>query len=186
MTEPTAPQGAAATEDQPAESLHAVLNRLEERGATIGDLTRAASRHCRRALDCEVARVWIPRRAGRRLVSQDIADVGDEPKASYRLRRGEGLAGWAIANGRTLRLSAGEIPEGFKGTAPPFRSALVMPLFRRGRAFAAIECLDPRSGGSFTDEDARQLQSDGEHVAIALDNALLSEETGRRALEKEA
>ena len=174
------------TEDRPAESLQAALNRLEERGATIGDLTRAASRHCRRALDCEVARVWIPRRAGRRLVSQDIADVGDEPKASYRLRRGEGLAGWAIANGRTLRLAAGETPPDFKGTAPPFRSALVMPLFRRGRAFAAIECLDPRSGGAFTDEDVRRLGHDAERVAIALDNALLSEETGRRALEKEA
>src|SRR5580765_796237 len=131
MTEPTSPQGAAVTEDQPLESLHALLNRLEERGATIGDLTRAASRHCRRMLDCEVARIWIPRRGGRRLVSQDIADEGDEPRASYRLRRGEGLAGWVVMNGQALRLGTGETPPDFKGTAPPFRSALVMPLFQR-------------------------------------------------------
>jgi sigma-B regulation protein RsbU (phosphoserine phosphatase) len=85
-----------------------------------------------------------------------------------------------------LRLAAGETPPDFKGTAPPFRSALVMPLFQRGRAFAAIECLDPRSGEAFTDEDVRRLQEDGEQIAIALHNALLSEETGRRALEKEA
>ena len=189
MTGPTLPEGAAsaaATEERPHEPLDAQLDRLAERGATLGDLTRAASRHCRRVLHCEVARVWIPRRGGRRLVSQDVADQGDEPKASYRLRRGEGLAGWAIAHGQMLRLGPGELPPEFKGTAPAFRSALVLPLFRRGRTFAAIECLDPRSGGAFTDESVKRLEADGEHVAIALDHALLSEETGRRALEKEA
>ena len=189
MTDPRVPQGAssaAATEDRPAETLEGLLDRLAERGAALGDVTQAASRHCRRARDCEGARVWIPRRGGRRLFSQDVADQGDEPKASYRLRRGEGLPGWTVVNGRMLRLAAGEVPEGLKGSVPAFRAALVLPLFRRGHAFAAIECLDPRGRPAFTDDDVARLEADGEAIAAALDHALLSEETGRRALEKEA
>ena len=189
MTEPRIsepPSSAAATEERPVETLAAALDRLAERGASLGDLVRAASRHCRRTLDCEVVRIWTPRRGGRRLLAQDFPDREDEPRASYRVRRGEGLAGWAIANGRLLRLAAGEAPPDFKGMMPAFRSALVLPLFRRGRPFAAIECLDPRDGGVFTDEDVARLQADAEHIAIALDSALLSEETGRRALERAA
>jgi sigma-B regulation protein RsbU (phosphoserine phosphatase) len=184
---PAAIEGDSPSADEPAaEPLRTVLARLGDRGARIWDLVRAASRHCRQVADCEVARIWIPRRGGRRLVAQEYADRGDEPRSVQRLRRGEGLAGWTIAHGRTLRIGPAELPPDLKGAPPSFSAALVLPLFRRGAAFAAIECLNPRHGGSFTEQDAAHLEAESEHIAIALDNALLSEETGRRALEREA
>jgi sigma-B regulation protein RsbU (phosphoserine phosphatase) len=66
-----------------------------------------------------------------------------------------------------------------------FRSALVVPLFRRGEVFAVIECLDKHGSGPFTPADADKLEVAGEHVAFALDNALLYRETEQRALEKD-
>lgn len=152
-------------------------------GTHLDDLLRAASRHCRRLVDAERARLWIARRGGRRLVAREAAE--DRGPAEYRLRRDEGPAGWAIVHGRMLRLGPDDARPDLRGDFEPFRSVLVIPMFRRGEAFAAIECLDKRGGGAFTDEDAERLDAAAEHVAFALDNALLYRETERRALEKE-
>src|SRR5437016_5668746 len=153
--------------------------------ANFNDLLRAASRHCRRLVQCETARIWVMRRGGRRLVARDFVDDGDRHGAERRLGRGEGLAGWAIENERSLRLEDHDPRPELRGEVPPFQSALVIPLFRRGEVFAAIECLNKLGGGGFTDADFDRLDVASEHVAFALDNALLYDETERRALEKE-
>ncbi|HTM58337.1 MAG TPA: SpoIIE family protein phosphatase [Candidatus Udaeobacter sp.] len=154
-------------------------------GANFNDLLRAASRHCRRLVHCESARIWVVRRGGRRLVARDFNDDGDQKGKERRLARGEGLAGWAIENERSLRLSEGEPLPPLHGKVPAFKSALVIPLFRRGTVFAAIECLNKLGEDGFTDADFDRLDVASEHVAFALDNALLYAETERRALEKE-
>ncbi len=153
--------------------------------ANLNDLLRAASRHVRRLVECGRVHIWVARRAGERLVSRVFDEEHGGIAGELRLARGEGLAGWAIAQERSLRLGPGEAPPAdLKGVTEPFHSALVIPLFRRGEVFGAIECLD-RQGGSFSDADFDHLDVASEHVAFALDNALLYEETERRALEKE-
>uniref|UniRef100_A0A832I1E3 GAF domain-containing protein n=1 Tax=Eiseniibacteriota bacterium TaxID=2212470 RepID=A0A832I1E3_UNCEI len=153
-------------------------------GTHLDDLLRTASRHCRRLVDAERVRIWIARRGGRRLVAREAAE--DRPPAEYRLRRGEGVAGWVLTRGQALRLAPGEPRPELRGEVEPFEAVLALPLFRRGEAFGVIECLDKRGGGAFTDADADHLEAAAEHVAFALDNALLYRETERRALEKEA
>ena len=183
---PSAAASGAGAPALPSEPLPAILARLAEPGQVAGldDLLRASSHHCRQLLACELARIWLTRRGGRRLVAREYGE-GDSPRAVRRMSRGEGLAGWAIAHGKSLRLAAGEQPEGARGRIEPFRSALLVPLFRRGKAFAAIECLDPIGREHFGPEDLVHLEAETEHIAIALDNALLSEESERRALERE-
>lgn len=147
------------------------------------ELLRAATRQCRRLVDCETVRVWIARRGGRRLVANDFTD--EAAPVEHRLAAGEGLAGWVVANGRSVRLADGEAPPpGVRGGTGAFRTALVMPLLRRGEPFGAIECLDKRAG-EFTDADFDRLEVAAESVSFALDYALLFQETERRALEKE-
>jgi serine phosphatase RsbU (regulator of sigma subunit) len=153
--------------------------------ANLNDLLRAASRHVRRLVECGLVRIWVARRGGERLVARVFDEEHGAPAGELRLARGEGLAGWAIAQERSLRLGPGEArPADLTGMIGPFESALVIPLFRRGEVFGAIECLD-RQGGPFSDADFDHLDVAAEHVAFALDNALLYEETERRALEKE-
>jgi sigma-B regulation protein RsbU (phosphoserine phosphatase) len=148
------------------------------------DLLSAATRQVRKLVDCERVRIWVARRGGRRLVANDFPDDG-APPVEHRLGPDEGLAGWAIARGRALRLGAGEAPPGeMHGELAPFRSALVIPLLRRGEPFGAIECLD-RRGGDFGDADFDRLEVAAESVSFAIDYALLYQETERRALEKE-
>src|SRR6266496_6705327 len=79
------------------------------RGATnLNDLLKLASDHCRRLVDCEVARIWVARRNGRRLVGRDFpeAPAGAAPAApiEHRITRSEGLAGWAVTHEQPLRL----------------------------------------------------------------------------------
>ena len=148
------------------------------------DLLRAATRQCRKLVDCETARVWVARRGGRRLVARDFPDGAGAP-LERRQARGEGLAGWAMTHARTLRLGAADPrPADLSGPREPFRSALVIPLHRRGEPFGAIECLDKRDG-DFSDADFDRLEVAAESVSFALDYALLYQEIERRALEKE-
>jgi serine phosphatase RsbU (regulator of sigma subunit) len=152
--------------------------------ANLSDLLRAATRHVKRLVDCRVVRIWVARRAGERLVARIFDEERGGLAAELRRARGEGLAGWVIEHEQSLRLAPGDARPALVGESDPFESALVIPLFRRGGVFGAIECLD-RRGGPFGDADFDHLDVAAEHVAFALDNALLYEETERRALEKE-
>lgn len=178
--QPPAPEGAL-----PRISAQSLLGPEGVQGAgQFNDLLRAASRQCRRLVDCERARVWIARRGGRRLVAREFP-AGDDKPREERVGRGEGLAGWVMTTQRVLRLAQGEpLPGDVVGTVPRFRNALVVPLLRRGEPFGAIECLDKR-GADFTDADFDRLDVAAESVAFALDYALLFQEVERRALEKE-
>ena len=148
------------------------------------DLLFAATRQCRRLVDCESVRIWVARSGGRRLVARDFPEGGVSSR-ELRVGRGEGLAGWVMLEGQALRLAPGDPrPPGLVGAHDPHTSALVLPLFRRGEPFGAIECLGKR-GGSFTAADFDRLEVAAEGVSFALDYALLSQEIERRALEKD-
>ena len=153
------------------------------------DFLRAASKQCRRLVDCDIVRIWVVRSGGRRIVAWDFPDGPGAPR-ELRRNRAEGLAGWVLRTGESVRLAPGEPrPSGLVGDPERDRSALVLPLYRGARAkdgepFAAIECLG-RRGGAFTAADFDRLEVAAEGVAFALDYALLSQEIERRALEKD-
>jgi sigma-B regulation protein RsbU (phosphoserine phosphatase) len=195
MPDSTTPSTAAPTPDVDRAAEDLALRSLEalesqttstfQSANNFNDLLRIATRHIRRLVDCEVARIWVTRSGGRRLVAREFPGDREGVPIERRMARAEGLAGWSVANEQPLRLAPGDKPPALQGETPEFTSALVMPLFRRGDAFGAIECLNKRGGGAFTDADFDRLDVAAEHVAFALDNALLYEETERRALEKE-
>jgi sigma-B regulation protein RsbU (phosphoserine phosphatase) len=189
--EPPLPARAAPSPERSLAALPGVLAMLGEpaEGTTrLQELLRTTSRHGRKLVDCEVARIWLARRGGRRLVARDFPDDG--PPVELRLARGEGLAGWVASSGETLRFTAADPPPTLTGPVPEFVSALVVPLFRGGQVFAVIECLNRRAPdglapAGFTAADQDILEVAGEHIAFALDHALLHEVSARRALEKE-
>ncbi|MFM8558950.1 MAG: GAF domain-containing protein, partial [bacterium] len=149
----------------------------------FNDLLLAATRQCRRLVDCERVRVWIVRSNGRRLVARDFPDAG--APTEVRLRREMGLAGWVQSRGEPLRLAPGDpAPPGLRGVRELPATAIVLPLYRRGEVFGVLECVGKRDG-AFSDADFDRLEVAAEGVAFSLDYALLSQEIERRALEKE-
>jgi serine phosphatase RsbU (regulator of sigma subunit) len=159
-----------------SDAFHAATN--------FNDLLQAATRHLVRLVEADRVRIWVARRGGRRLETREFVHP-DRPPVVTRVARGEGLAGWCVEHGEPLRLGPGDPRPSLTGQVPAFRSALVVPLFRRGEAFGAVECLDRRGAEAFSAADFDRLEMASEHVAFALDNALLYEETERRSLEKE-
>ncbi len=184
---PVAPADPSALPERPLPRISAQALLGPEgvhRPARFNDLLRAASRQCQRLVDCETARIWIARHGGQRLVAREFPEGGGAMR-ERRMPRANGLAGWVMREQRPLRLGAGvAAPADVKGNVPAFRSALVVPLLRRGEPFGVIECLDKREG-EFTDADFDRLEVAAESVAFALDYALLHRETERRALEKD-
>jgi serine phosphatase RsbU (regulator of sigma subunit) len=187
---PGAPAAGAEGLSELTESAIEMLRRAGEAealaSAGFDDLLRAATRQCRRLVGSRIARIWVVRRVGRRLVAFDYPD-DDEARVPVELRRGgaDGPAGWAITRREPLHLGPGDPRPAFTGAADPFESIIVIPLYRRGQVFAAIECVDKRDGGPFTDEDYDRLEAASEQIALAMDNAMLHQATERRALEKD-
>ncbi len=192
--EPRSPEGLESARESDADAarerylaaLPGVLAQLGEGfegSSNLLELLRTAGRHSRKLVNCEVARIWLARRGGRRLVARDFPETGDP--VVHRIAPDQGLAGWVFTEKRSLRLADGEPRPAFRGSVVPFRSCLVLPLSRRGEVFAVLECLDRRGAKGFTNTDVDRLEIASEHIAFALDNALLYEETERRALEKE-
>ncbi|NOT33984.1 MAG: SpoIIE family protein phosphatase [Candidatus Eisenbacteria bacterium] len=180
--------------DHPTESTLAAIADTVSAGVTsaagpsrLDSLLDTAARHCRRLVDCRLARVWLARRGGRRLVTQLRGEDG-AAVAELRLLRGESLAGRVLADPKVMRLAPSDPRPSDATRHADFRSALLVPLFRRGAAFAVIECLDRQGAAAaegFTDVDVERLGVASEAIAIALDHALLTEEIERRVHEKE-
>src|SRR5437867_227945 len=95
---PNTSSGAAAVSepDRSLARLPGVLAHLAESddaAANLLELLRTASRHLRKLMECERARIWLARRGGTRLVARDFPDTGDGPAIVHRLTRDEGRVG---------------------------------------------------------------------------------------------
>ncbi len=133
-----APDVDRAAEDLALRSLEALESQTTstfQSANNFNDLLRIATRHIRRLVDCELARIWVTRSGGRRLVAREFPGDREGVPIERRMARAEGLAGLSVTNEQPLRLAPGEAPPKLQGETPEFTSALVMPLFRRGDAF---------------------------------------------------
>ncbi len=114
------------------------------------------------------------------------AHVLGEHASTFSQRRidlGDGITGWAIANGRTMCSSSPEldmtgVPEEISRHA---KQVLVAPLMREDGAFGAIT-LYSNNRHPYTTEHVRLLESVGQHASSALNNALTFEKTKESAL----
>jgi sigma-B regulation protein RsbU (phosphoserine phosphatase) len=163
----------------------AALIELFQANRKLEEVVEAATRAIRELAHARAARVWIQRGAGGRLWTVELDEATGRAGPEHRQPRGEGLAGWVVERGQPLRLGSGDPRPELRGAIPPFASALVLPLFRRGAAFGAVECLDRAGEDSFSDADVARLSAAAEELALALDNVLLDREAERRALEKD-
>ncbi len=100
-----------------------------------------------------------------------------------RVNLGDGITGWAIANGRTMCSSSPEldlvgVPEEISRHT---KQVLVAPLMREDGAFGAIT-LYSKNRHPYTTENVRLLESVAQHASSALNNALTFEKTKESAL----
>ncbi len=124
-------------------------------------------------------RQWAVLRAGTGQAGQTMLERG------HRIRVGEGMIGWSIANAESRSAAAAEEDMVRRATAelPDTRSEAALPLRSRGQVLGAFTVQDDETG-AFDVETLRVLQTMADQVAIALDNARLLAQS-QAALEAE-
>jgi len=108
---------------------------------------------------------------------------------SRRLKPGEGIAGWVIQSGKPMVVEDVRKESRFsdrfdKETGFKTRSLICVPLFIREKTTGALQVINKKNGGPFTEEDLDLLTALAQQIAVALDNAKLYERL-RRASSKQ-
>ncbi|MEO5348745.1 MAG: GAF domain-containing protein [Magnetococcus sp. YQC-3] len=105
--------------------------------------------------------------------------TGMENKPAIGIRVNLGIAGWVVFTGETLAIEDAYQSEFFnqesdRKTGYHTRNILAVPLkTSQGEPLGALEIINKKEGGSFTQEDRDALESLAAIAAIAMENALL-------------
>jgi diguanylate cyclase (GGDEF)-like protein len=118
----------------------------------------------------------------RRELAFELA-LGEKAKdvSSFRVKIGEGIAGWVAETGKPTIVNDVSRDPRFSGkfdskTRFRTRSVLCAPLISRGRTIGVVEIIN-RQGGRFTRTDLSMLLTLVEPCAIAIENAILFQKT---------
>lgn len=127
---------------------------------------------------------------GQRHLSRFIT-AGIEPSAHAKIGAfptGHGLLKTLLQRGRTLLIN--DIKHhptaiGFPDHHPVMRSLLGVPIYSKGKLLGALYLADKEDGSDFTESDQKLLEMLALHIAIAIENARLYEQTQRLAILEE-
>jgi HD-GYP domain-containing protein (c-di-GMP phosphodiesterase class II) len=137
-------------------------------------------------LDCETSSLLLKGEKGKLFFEVALGDKGEIVKR-FRLKMGEGIAGWVAMYGEPLIvLKAQEDPRFFKEVdqAADFvtRNIICVPLRIKEGIIGVIQGINKREG-AFTKDDLELFIALADQIAIALDNARLYQELNVMALQ---
>ncbi len=144
----------------------------------LDELLQAASAYVHGLVRAETVRLWLLRRGGQRLVARTFDPAAPDGISEIVIGAEDGTVGRVAADRCTLVLGPSD------DSVPPFRSALLVPLLRRGACLGVIECLNKAGADRFAAEDQAALESVSEDLAVAIENAQLYFDTRRKSLER--
>ena len=136
------------------------------------------------ALDAEACSILLlDESTGDLLFTVASGDKADEVK-KFRIKPGQGIAGWVLAHGRPLLISDAESDERFyrevdKKTGFRTRSMIAVPLMVKERIVGVIEVINKIDGTSFSEEDKETLTIMAGQIAVSIDNARMTEDLKR-------
>lgn len=98
-----------------------------------------------------------------------------------RMKRGAGIAGWVAENAHPIIVNDVSKeprfnPEFDRKTGFKTRSILAVPLRAMGKTLGVLEVINKKDNEEFTQEDQQLLYSLANHLAIAVENARITEE----------
>jgi len=178
----------------PGRDISLALKRTTKRLAILTDIVRTANSilEPRKVIELIMAKIQqlIPSEAWSMLMvdeeKQELAfelALGAKGKdvSSYRIKMGEGVAGWVAQTGKSAIVNDAARDPRFANkfdsqTQFVTRSILCAPLISRGRTIGVVEIIN-RLGGRFTQTDLDILLTLVEPCAIAIENAMLFQRT---------
>lgn len=109
---------------------------------------------------------------------------GEIANTAYRLKLGEGVAGWVAKEGRPMRSAGAPSVLGFTGHAAGGDGAvLCVPLKLRDQAIGVVAVLRLNASRTFTDDDESLVTNIGSQMAVAIENYRLNLDVERTYVE---
>ena len=103
--------------------------------------------------------------------------------SAFRLKLGEGIAGWVAKENRPMRSNAQTGALGFRNAHGGEMAALSVPLKLRDRPIGVVTVLRENASRAFTEDDESLLTSIGSQMAVAIENYRLNLDVERTYLE---
>src|SRR5512140_1249839 len=150
----------------------------------LDELIRAAAAFVHSLVRARDVRLWLFRRGGQRLVSREFDPAAPDGVSEIVMSPDVGPVGLCAQTRQSMILGPSAEDPRFAAADPPYASALLVPLLRRGACLGVIECLDKADGGRFGEADQSTLESVSEDMAVAIENAQLYFDTRRKSLER--
>jgi signal transduction histidine kinase/DNA-binding response OmpR family regulator len=112
-----------------------------------------------------------------------LGKKGEEVK-EFRIKPGQGIAGWVLEHGepllvRDVRKDGRFYKEVDEKTGFETRSMIAVPLFVKDRVVGIIEVINKVTGSSFDEGDRDTLITMAGQIAVAIDNARMAEDLRR-------
>jgi GAF domain-containing protein len=159
-----------------------LLNELSRSVVKVLDLNEVLTRivtEATRMLKVRACSVLLLDEATQELAFATSVDNGQRLRLTTRLKKNEGLAGWAMTTGKAIFSNDvqaegrwfGEVETGFVT-----RSLLCVPLQMDGRAVGVLEAVNKSAPAGFTQSDIALLSAFAASATIAIENARLFQE----------
>lgn len=109
-----------------------------------------------------------------------LGEKGDEVR-EFRIKSGQGIAGWVLEHGTPLLISDVRTDGRFykavdDKTGFETRTILAVPLFVKDKIVGVIEVINKALGASFDEGDMETLTTMAGQIAVAIDNARMAED----------
>jgi len=164
----------------------ALLNQLTQVFAATLDLEQVIGsvlEETRRLLNVTGTSLWLLEAETQELVCWQSTGEGGEVVRGWRLKLGEGLAGWVARSGQTLVVGDASADTRHvhtvdQQTGVPLRSILSVPLKVKQTVIGVLQVLDT-AVSRFTQDDLALIDPLASAAAVAIDNARLHQETDR-------
>jgi len=173
-----AQESARARTDLPAltKALHAIITTIG-RSPELGQVLQVVMAQLSALFAVEAGSLLLLDEETGELRFERALANGTTRVAPYRLRVGQGIAGWVVEKAQSLLVpNVQEDPRFYRSVDQlsgfQTRSILCVPLMIRGRAIGAIELIN-KVEGPFTAEDLQLLEILAGPVAIAVESATL-------------
>jgi len=144
----------------------------------INDVLDSAMKAAEEFMEAEASSVFeLDPEKGEISVKLARGEKGKSIQAS-KLKPGEGLTGWVIRCGKPIIVEDVQKESRFsdrfdRETGFRTRSLICVPLTIREETIGAIQVINKKNGGPFTDEDLELLTALAQQIAVAIDNAKL-------------
>ena len=137
--------------------------------------------HTQSLLQAEASSLMILDESGRELRIAVALGPKAEKLEHQTIKLGQGIAGWVAAEKRPLLVPDTSRDPRFdqnfdRDSGFQTRSLLAAPLLVRGKVVGVIEVINRKDGRAFSESDLGLLLSFGPHIAVAIENARITDD----------